>query len=132
MILTTDTNVLVRAVVGDDPQQSAIASALLREADAIAVPLPVLCELVWVLRRAYGVADAEISEAIRTLIDADSVRVDRAAAEAGLALLEAGGDFADGVIAHQGQWLGGERFVSFDRQAVSLLQGQGIAAQLLG
>ena len=131
MILTADTNVLVRAVVGDDPQQSAIASALLREADAIAVPLPVLCELVWVLRRAYGVADADISEAIRTLIEADSVRVDRAAAEAGLTLLEAGGDFADGVIAHQGQWLGGERFVSFDRQAVALLQAQGIAAQLL-
>ncbi len=131
MILTADTNVLVRAVVGDDPQQSAIASAALREADAIAVPLPVLCELVWVLRRAYRFADAEISEAIRTLIDADSVRVDRAAAEAGLALLEAGGDFADGVIAHQGQWLGGESFVSFDRQAVSLLQAQGVSAQLL-
>jgi predicted nucleic-acid-binding protein len=131
LILTADTNVLVRAVVGDDPQQSAIASAALREADAIAVPLPVLCELVWVLRRAYRFADAEISEAIRTLIDADSVRVDRAAAEAGLALLEAGGDFADGVIAHQGQWLGGESFVSFDRQAVSLLQAQGVSAQLL-
>lgn len=132
MILTADTNVLVRAVVGDEPQQSAIASALLREADAIAVPLPVLCELVWVLRRAYGVADADISEAIRTLIEADSVRVDRAAAEAGLTLLEAGGDFADGVIAHQGQWLGGESFVSFDRQAVALLQAQRISAQLLG
>lgn len=132
MILTVDTNVLVRAVVGDEPQQSAIASALLREADAIAVPLPVLCELVWVLRRAYGVADADISEAIRTLIEAEGVRVDRAAAEAGLALLEAGGDFADGVIAHQGQWLGGESFVSFDRQAVSLLHAQGVTAQLLG
>ena len=131
MILTADTNVLVRAVVGDDPQQSAVASAALRDADAIAVPLPVLCELVWVRRRAYRFADAEISEAIRTLIDADSVRVDRAAAEAGLALLEAGGDFADGVIAHQGQWLGGESFVSFDRQAVSLLQAQGVSAQLL-
>ena len=132
MILTVDTNVLVRAVVGDDPQQSAIASALLQEADAIAVPLPVLCELVWVLRRAYGFADADISGAIRTLIEADTVRVDRTAAEAGLALLEAGGDFADGVIAHQGQWLGGESFVSFDRQAVALLQAQGISAQLLG
>ena len=63
---------------------------------------------------------------------ADTVRVDRTAAEAGLALLEAGGDFADGVIAHQGQWLGGESFVSFDRQAVALLQAQGISAQLLG
>jgi len=47
------------------------------------------------------------------------------------ALLEAGGDFADGVIAHQGQWLGGDTFVSFDRQAVALLREQGVATQLL-
>jgi len=38
LIITADTNVLVRAVVGDDPQQSAMASAALRQADAIAVP----------------------------------------------------------------------------------------------
>ena len=131
MILIADTNVLVRALVGDDRQQSAIASAALRQADAIAVPLPVLCELVWVLRRAYDFADAEISEALRALIEADNVRLDRPAAEAGLALLEAGGDFADGVIAHDGQWLGGDVFVSFDRQAVALLKAQGIAAELL-
>ena len=51
--------------------------------------------------------------------------------EAALALLEAGGDFADGVIAHQGQWLGGDTFLSFDRQAVALLQQRGIDAVLL-
>jgi hypothetical protein len=48
-----------------------------------------------------------------------------------LAVLEAGGDFADGVIAHQGQWLGGDTFVSFDRQAVTLLRAQGVSTQLL-
>ncbi len=47
------------------------------------------------------------------------------------ALVAAGGDFADGVIAHQGQWLGGDTFVSFDRQAVVLLRQQGVATQLL-
>jgi hypothetical protein len=36
------------------------------------------------------------------------------------------------VIAHEGQWLGGETFVSFDRKAVDLLQEQGIAAEVLG
>jgi hypothetical protein len=44
---------------------------------------------------------------------------------------EAGGDCADGVIAHQGQWLGGDTLVSFDRQAVALLRPQGVAAELL-
>ncbi len=51
--------------------------------------------------------------------------------EAGLSLLEAGGDFADGVIAYEGRWLGGETFVSFDQKAVALLSQQGQAAQLL-
>ncbi len=50
------------------------------------------------------------------------------AAEAGLASLAEGGDFADGLMADEGQWLGGECFVSFDKQAVSLLQRQGQSA----
>ena len=46
-------------------------------------------------------------------------------------MLDAGGDFADGVIAYEGNWLGGETFVSFDRQAVALLAAQGKSARLL-
>jgi len=46
-------------------------------------------------------------------------------------MLEAGGDFADGVIAHEGAWLGGESFVSFDKQAVELVIRQGQPARLL-
>ena len=131
MNITADTNILVRALVADDPGQAAEASQLLREASSIAVPVPVLCELVWVLKRVYGFAVADIGTAIRSLLAAGTVRLDRPAVEAGLALLEAGGDFADGVIAHQGQWLGGEVFVSFDRQAVALLRQQGVAAELI-
>jgi len=51
--------------------------------------------------------------------------------EAGLSVLDAGGDFADGVIAYDGSWLGGESFVSFDQKAVKLLAAQGQPAQLL-
>ena len=57
--------------------------------------------------------------------------VNRPAVEAGLAVLSAGGDFADGVIAFEGQWLGGETFVSFDRKAVKVLESQGSAVRLL-
>ncbi len=53
------------------------------------------------------------------------------AAEVGLAVLDAGGDFADGVIAYAGRWLGGEIFVSFDKEAVSLIAAQGQQARLL-
>ncbi|MFT4198972.1 MAG: type II toxin-antitoxin system VapC family toxin [Pseudoxanthomonas sp.] len=131
MKVTADTNILVRGVVQDDQEQAVAVAKLLREASLIAVSLPCLCELVWVLRRVYDFDNAACAAAIRALLDADNVVMNRPAVEAGLALLDAGGDFADGVMAHEGKWLGGETFVSFDRQAVVLLSRQGEAAQLL-
>ena len=49
-----------------------------------------------------------------------------------LAVLRAGGDFADGAIAWEGRWLGGETFVSFDRKAVARMKELGEAATALG
>ena len=60
-----------------------------------------------------------------------NVVVNRPAVEAGLSALHSGGDFADGVIAYDGAWLGGETFVSFDKRAVSLLAKQGRRTKLL-
>ncbi len=131
MKVTVDTNVLIRAVVRDDAKQAERAAKLLTNADLIAVALPCLCEFVWVLRRVYGFTPADVASAIRALLDAASTETNRPAAEAGLAVLEAGGDFADGVIAFEGQWLGGETFVSFDQTAVTLLAAQGQSAHLL-
>ena len=70
-------------------------------------------------------------EDIRGLIDVANIVVDRPAVEAGLALLDRGGDFADGVIAHQGYELGGEVFVSFDKKAVGVVEEVGQAALLM-
>ncbi len=131
MKITVDTNVLVRAMTGDDERQSEIAQAALANAEMIAVTIPTLCELVWVLSRGYKIPRAEIAEAIRRLTNAANVAVNRPAAEAGLALLEAGGDFADGAIAFEGNWLGAEVFVSFDQTAVKLVKAQGESARLL-
>lgn len=130
MKLSVDTNVLVRAVVRDDPAQGDMAAKLLAEAEIIAVALPCLCEFVWVLRRVYGFGTEDIAAAIDALISTANVEVNRTAVEAGLAVLKAGGDFADGIIAFEGAWLGGETFVSFDRKAVALLSAQGIAARV--
>ena len=52
-------------------------------------------------------------------------------ADAGLAVLDAGGDFADGLIALEGQWLGGDTFVSSDKKSVSVLEQQGQASRVL-
>ena len=86
MKITADTNVLVRAMTGDDPVQSKIAQAELANADMVALALPALCELVWVLSRGYKIPSPDIAGAIRRLINATNVAVNRPAAEAGLAL----------------------------------------------
>ena len=129
MKITADTNILVRAITGDHATQSRRARAELAGAELVALPIPVLCELVWVLARGYKVASPGIAEAIRRLMEADNVALNRPAVEAGLAVLEAGGDFADGAIAHEGHGLGGQAFVSFDRDAVRILNAQGLASR---
>lgn len=131
MKIAVDTNVLVRAVMRDDAKQAAVAAKVLRDADLIAVALPCLCELVWVLRKVYKLEASDAASAVRALMAAANVEMNRPAVEVGLSVLEAGGDFADGVIAYEGRWLGGETFVSFDNQAVALLTAQGQAARLL-
>lgn len=131
MKITADTNVLIRAVVEDDPRQAKAAQKALAEADLVALTPATLCEFVWVLSQGYGIPDTDIAKTLRNLIAAANVVVNRGAAEAGLTLLEAGGDFADGVIAHEGNRLGAERFVSFDKKAVKLLQNHGGSAHLL-
>lgn len=128
MKVTADTNVLVRAAVGDDPVQSPAAAKALRAATLIAVTNPALCEFVWVLSRAYKRSTTEIAAAIRSLLAADSVAADRLAVEAGLAFLEAGGDFADGIIAYEGTQLGAEVFLSFDADAVAPARARQIGA----
>lgn len=125
MKITADTNMLVRIVTEDDPIQSAIAEGILDSAALVAMPLPALTEFCWVLASVYKYSDAEIASAVRTLTDAENVATDLPAIEAGLALLEAGGDFADGVIAHMGRWLGAETLMSFDKTAVKLLVAAG-------
>jgi predicted nucleic-acid-binding protein len=131
MKITADTNVLVRAITGDNASQRKVAQAELAKAEMVALALPALCELVWVLSRGYKIPSAEIVEAIRRLMNAANVVVNRPAAEAGLAVLEAGGDFADGVIAYEGSWLGAETLVSFDKKAVKLMKARGESARLL-
>jgi predicted nucleic-acid-binding protein len=131
MKITADANVLVRAVVADAKKQARAAAKVLKGAELIAVTLPSLCEFVWVLRRVYQFGQEDIVAALEALLNAENVAVNRPAADAGLSMLKAGGDFADGLIAYEGAWLGGDTFVSFDKQAVSLLSDQGKRAKLL-
>lgn len=131
MKIIADTNVLLRVIVADDASQSEAALAALEQADLVAVSLHALCELVWVLHRSYDVSRADIAVAIRHLVNTQNIVLNRPAVEVGLSVLDSGGDFADGVIDFEGQWLGGETFVSFDQKAVALLTAQGRSTLLL-
>ena len=131
MKITADTNLLIRAAVQDDPRQARLAARVLQGAELVAVPVSVLCEFVWVLRRGYKKSASDASDAIHRLMKSANVVLNRQAVEAGLAVLEAGGDFADGVIAYEGEWMGAEEFVSFDSPAGSILQSLGVRARLL-
>lgn len=130
MKITVDTNILVRAATLDDPVQSPVAQNLLRTAEMVAVALPALCEFCWVLRRVYKFEPAAIAESLRSLLAGAQVVANAPAVEAGLAMLDKGGDFADGVIAHDGKWLGADTFISFDKEAVRLLKAQGHDARI--
>ena len=131
MKIAADTNVLLRDVLQDEPGQARLARKILQDAELVAISVAVLCEFVWVLRQGYKKPAHEIADAIRVLVDSSNVVMNEPAVEAGLAILDQGGDFADGVIAHEGAWLGAEEFVSLDKQAVTLLKAQGRKARLL-
>jgi predicted nucleic-acid-binding protein len=131
MKVAVDTNVLLRDVLQDDPAQSHLARKLLQSAELVVIPVPVLCEFVWVLRQAYKRSAVDVAAAIRLLIDSGNVMTNEQGVEAGLEMLDKGGDFADGVVAYEGNWLGAEEFVSFDKKAVTLLKAQGVSARLL-
>jgi predicted nucleic-acid-binding protein len=129
--IIADTNLLIRVTTLDNPLQAKVAEGVLANAELVAIPLQAVCELVWVLSRAYKIQSVEIAKVIRGLIVSTNVVINQRAVEAGLAMMDEGADFADGVIAFEGGQLGGETFVSFDRRAVKSLKAQGIAARLL-
>ena len=128
MRVTADTNVLLRAILQDDERQTGVAEALLANATIIAIPVPVLCEFSWVLRRSFDQSPTEVAAAIQAICAIETVVTDGPAVEAGVATLLAGGDFADGAIAQQGERLGATVFATFDRKAAALLSQAGLAA----
>jgi len=84
-------------------------------ADALVVPTIVLCELVWVVKRAYRYGGPEIIDILRRLVAVRALELERPAAEAGIAMLAHGGDFANGVVRHEADRAKCDRLVTFDR-----------------
>lgn len=117
-----DTNVLVRFLMQDDPEQGPVAMAVmssLSEGEPGFVSREVLVELVWVLDRAYGLSRTAIVTAINGLLEARELVVEVAdrVAIATDRYAQGGPGFADQMVALAGLAAGCATTVTFDRKA---------------
>ena len=123
-MIGVDTNILVRYLVKDDPQQSAAASALFASFSPEStgyLSVPVLVETFWVLRRAYKVSHVEIAEVLVNLASSEELTVEHSDLVRQAARLAAEGfDFADTLIALIGRDAGCDYTATFDAQAATL------------
>jgi predicted nucleic-acid-binding protein len=116
-----DTNVLVRYLVQDDPAQSRKVNRLIADAvergEACSISAIVLCELVWVLREAYGFDKPTVVATLGQVLDTAQLVVEQAdAARRALEDYRHGrGDFADYLIGWRNRQLGCADTVTFDR-----------------
>ena len=118
-----DTNVLVRYVMQDDPQQSPRASRLIESLSADEpgfVPLLTLVELVWVLGGSYSLSRTQVATVLETLLRSKELLVDRAeSVSQALSRYSSGGaDFADALIERLAAGAGCTATLSFDAGAV--------------
>ncbi|TQF00171.1 MAG: type II toxin-antitoxin system VapC family toxin [Spiribacter salinus] len=117
-----DTNVLVRFLTQDDPDQSARANALLESRCSSDQPgyvsAVVLCELVWVLRGAYGYQKSLLVHVLEELLGAGELDIENedVIRQALAAYRDGSADFADYVIAYGNERAGCEVTYSFDRK----------------
>lgn len=124
-MIALDTNVLVRFLVQDDPEQGRLARELLAGCTAARPALlvrEVMVELVWVLERAYGFAREQISGVLDGLLAAEELVLEtpEAVAVAAERYRVDGADFADTMIAEAARRFGAETLWTFDRRAARL------------
>ncbi len=113
-MLSVDTNILVRFLVTDHPQQSAQAGELIQN-NRIWIAKSVLLETEWVLRDTYAFSPGQVASAFRDLSGLPQVEIedDIHVAQA-IDWLESGIDFADAL--HLASSQSTAEFVTFDRK----------------
>lgn len=109
-----DTNVIVRYLIGDDPDQAAKARAMIGQVPVF-VSRTVLLEAEWVLRGVYDLPSKQIIPALRALAGLPGVSVEDAGMVAqAMDWAEAGTDFADAL--HLAAAAECETFLTFDKR----------------
>lgn len=114
---SVDTNILVRAIVDDDPHQRRIADRLL--IDGAFIPVTVFLETGWVLASAYRQPRERVAAALDAILDLPTIRTgDEPGLRRAIALYRAGADLADAI--HLTAAGGCDAFVTFDRALAAL------------
>lgn len=107
-----DTNVLVRLLINDEPDQAVVAQHVMA-AEPVFVPKTVVLELEWVLRSVYRLSPASIATGIEGLLATAAIEVeDAAAVSRAVAWFREGLDFADALHLASSSHVGA--FLTFD------------------
>ena len=124
-MIALDTNVLVRYLVCDDPDQAAAAREALESLSGEApgfVCREVAVELVWMLERAYRYSRDEIATALEDLTATEHVVVEasRDVARAAMQYREGSASFADLMLLSAAKRAGARTLCTFDRKTAKL------------
>lgn len=117
-----DTNVIVRYLTHDDPEQTAVAIRLIGSLTSESpgyLCLIVVAELVWVLETSYGFKKREIQQVVETLLRSKELVIEQAeiVSKAIRSFRTARADFVDSLIEHRDVAAGCQHTVTFDKAA---------------
>ncbi|MBX5145180.1 type II toxin-antitoxin system VapC family toxin [Rhizobium lentis] len=122
-MIAIDTNLVVRYLTGDHPEQSARAREII-DGQAIFVAVTVVLEAEWVLRSVYGYSSSDVAQALRAFGGLSTVTIeDSATIAVAFDLVAKGMDFADALHLTKGAHCAA--FVSFDRKFLKAAQAAG-------
>jgi predicted nucleic acid-binding protein len=113
-----DTNVLIRHLTGDPPDQAARATRLLSQADRLLLPDLIVAETVYVLESFYEVPRARVAELVRAIVAFPGIGVaDEPLLLRALEVYEVHRlDLADAYLVAQAEASGVNTVVSFDKR----------------
>jgi predicted nucleic-acid-binding protein len=131
-VIGVDTNVLVRFLTADEPEQYRLALAFFQArspADPAFVSAVTLAETVWLLRRRYRLPADAIAESVNMLLNSDDFVIegssDLHAVRQGTA---APSRIADLLVGHLGRRAGCRSTVTFDPDAAKAIPSMELLA----
>jgi predicted nucleic-acid-binding protein len=112
-----DTNILVRYLTQDDPNQAETANREIQDGQSFFITSIVMCELVWVLETAYKYSRQEIISALDQILLTYQFNFENKSLQQSALdhYRSEKGDFSDHLIAQIGKQAGCTETLTFDK-----------------